>query len=222
VRGEEAGLRSWTNPAWGESLQVVRSYRPDWAEGDWTQHLGFEIASWTASFLFIAVANPLLDLLFQTMSAADFLDLLLDRGRRTFAIALLAGTALALFQRYLRYKGWEQAEAEGVIHAQMEVFTQGVYPVGHPFVKGMHPFFGWEDVNRVDFSFKRSKLWLTIHFGSSDKPLRLKLGSLQAAGLEASIAMSDRAAQSPLGQALEHHTEMRRSGVMKGSGVAGA
>ncbi len=138
-----------------------------------------------------------------------------------FATSLAAGTALALMSRYIRYKGWEQ-EAQVAETAQMEIFTQGIYPVGHPFVNGLHPFHGWEDMKSADFSFARQKLWITLHFRTSELPLKLKLGSLQAATLTKCIVAYDRAWSSPLGLAMARYAEMREGGIAKGKGSVGS
>ncbi len=72
-------MRTWTNPAWGESLEVVRSYHPDWMNGEWTQHLGFEIAVWAMGFLVFGLIDPFLDLVLQSLSLTGFLDILSSR-----------------------------------------------------------------------------------------------------------------------------------------------
>jgi hypothetical protein len=219
---EIATQRTWTNPAWGESLQVVGAYRPDWMTGEWTKHLGARIAIWAALGLIVVLIDPILDLLFGRLDLAAVSGLVLRRGPALFALVLLGATAVALLERYYLYRGWSQAQEVGLESGQMEIFTQGIYPVGHPFVNGMHPFFGWEEVSRVEFSFTRRKLQLDIRFRGSDHPLGVTLGSLQSEDLTASLATHERAMGSPLGQALERYAGMRQSGMIKGSGTASA
>jgi hypothetical protein len=194
-------------------MLIVDPYRPDWAMGEWTDHLAFHIFNWTLSFLCIAAVNPLMDFVFGRQDLVGLSEILAERGRFVFGAALAVGTIVALVHRYIVYKGWD---TQNVSVAQVEFLTNGIYPVGHPFVAGLHPFYFWRDLQNVTIEYQRKKVWITLQPSGNRLPVNLKLGSMQADLLLGALDKAETSCNSLLAVAMRAVNQQKAQGKSRG------
>lgn len=203
--------RTWTDPAWGESVHLVPAYWTELLDEERLNHLGVMIAFWTGVCLIVATFRPVIDYLFGLATFDRSIGALLRSAPQGIAICFLGGTALALLVKLAQRFGYfERAFAER--RAQAELFTNGVYAVGHGFSGGAPPFIAWRRLDYVDLRSGRWGIKLTIMAQGRDAPLVLKLTPRQAAAMTAAMEPVDAARGPPLFMALRETGQANRQG----------
>jgi hypothetical protein len=98
-----------------------------------------------------------------------------------------------------------------------ELFSKGIYPEGHDFENGAHPFFYWRDLLEIELTYAGLRHTVKFTFTSESEPYVWTLYSEQIAELGAVVASAPEMRESMLARALAEHRTKLASGQTFGT-----